>query len=60
MAEVIETAPTPDVEVCVHRWVLESPVGEVTHGTCKLCGEIRDFTERRPGVSFYSRTPRVR
>jgi len=60
MAERIEAAAAPDIEMCVHRWVLESPVGEVTHGTCKLCGEVRDFTDKRPSASFYSRTPRVR
>jgi hypothetical protein len=60
MAELTEAAPELDIDVCVHRWMLESPVGEVTHGTCKLCGQLRDFTDKRPSASFYSRTPRIR
>jgi hypothetical protein len=28
---------------CTHHWVIDTPSGPVSHGTCKRCGEIRDF-----------------
>jgi hypothetical protein len=42
-------APAPAVEEiakpagCAHRWVLESPDGEMSHGVCRVCGAERDF-----------------
>ena len=29
--------------VCVHRWVIESPEGETSHGTCRVCGAEKEF-----------------
>jgi hypothetical protein len=28
---------------CRHHWVIASPEGATSVGTCKLCGEIREF-----------------
>lgn len=29
--------------VCVHRWVIESPEGETSHGMCRVCGAEKEF-----------------
>ena len=36
---------------CVHFWQIESPNGPISAGTCKLCGEMREFRN-----SMYSST----
>ena len=28
---------------CTHRWVIDSPNGPTSMGTCKLCGADREF-----------------
>ena len=28
---------------CGHHWVIESPNGPTSTGTCRRCGEIREF-----------------
>ncbi len=28
---------------CTHHWIIEMPDGPVSAGTCKLCGETREF-----------------
>lgn len=39
--------PQPQIEevgpVCAHRWRIESPNGETSHGVCRICGAERDF-----------------
>jgi hypothetical protein len=47
---VAPAAPTPVVDatgvigpVCVHRWVIESPNGETSHGRCRHCGAEKEF-----------------
>ena len=36
---------------CIHFWVIESPNGPTSIGTCKLCTEVREFRN-----SMYSST----
>ena len=36
---------------CAHFWVIESPNGPISAGTCKMCGEMREFRN-----SMYSST----
>ena len=33
----------PVAAECTHHWVIDTPSGPVSHGTCKRCGEIREF-----------------
>jgi hypothetical protein len=33
--------------VCVHRWLIATPVGELCCGTCRFCGAERKFTNER-------------
>jgi hypothetical protein len=28
---------------CCHRWLIESPSGPTSAGTCRDCGEMREF-----------------
>ncbi|MCH8198674.1 MAG: hypothetical protein IIA54_01210 [Chloroflexi bacterium] len=28
---------------CPHHWVIDSPNGPTSTGTCRVCGEIREF-----------------
>ena len=30
-------------ESCRHHWVIEAPEGPVSQGSCRACGEIRQF-----------------
>jgi len=46
MVNKLEAAPVkkPDkLERCCHYWVVESPNGPTSRGTCKFCGEIKEF-----------------
>lgn len=36
--------PTAIVEnACRHHWLIDRPSGPVSKGTCRVCGEIREF-----------------
>ena len=44
------TAPSPENQkkldefiVCAHHWVIDTPSGPVSQGTCNMCGEVREF-----------------
>ncbi len=28
---------------CAHHWVIDAASGLVSQGTCKVCGEVREF-----------------
>ncbi len=30
--------------VCAHHWVIDAASGPVSPGTCKVCGEVRKFS----------------
>ena len=36
-------AEEPEVPVCRHHWVIESPQGATSVGRCKICSEVREF-----------------
>jgi hypothetical protein len=42
-AEAVAEAPT-----CKHHWVIESPNGEFSRGSCKVCGEEKQFRNSTP------------
>jgi len=35
-------------EACVHHWIVESPNGEKSKGTCKKCGSVDAFYNTLP------------
>lgn len=46
MVNKLETAPAKTLDKqdrCCHYWVVESPNGPTSRGTCKLCGAVREF-----------------
>ncbi len=40
---------------CTHHWLIDSPQGPVSAGTCKLCGETQDFQNVYSPASKYWR-----
>ena len=34
---------TPEGPICQHHWKIASPRGALSEGTCKRCGEVREF-----------------
>jgi hypothetical protein len=46
MEDASEVLP-PMTAMCVHHWVLGMPASGVTSGTCRDCGELREFTDQR-------------
>jgi hypothetical protein len=42
-AQVYQDAEEEEVPSCRHHWVIESPHGATSLGTCKVCGEEREF-----------------
>lgn len=51
MAQHTTIAPAPEVEdtsaataaVCRHHWVIQPADGPVSDGSCRICGESREF-----------------
>ena len=51
MAQQTTIAPAPEVEnnaaataaVCRHHWVIQAADGPVSNGSCRICGETREF-----------------
>ncbi len=41
--EQAEEVQEEEVPRCRHHWVIESPQGATSMGTCKVCGEVREF-----------------
>lgn len=37
---------------CLHHWVIEKPAGPTSKGTCRQCGEARDFQNYIEGSSW--------
>jgi hypothetical protein len=42
MTQVTEAA-VPQQVACCHHWMIESPNGPTSYGTCRSCGEVREF-----------------
>ncbi len=45
---------------CKHYWVIESPHGPVSTGTCKLCSEHREFWNSIPTTGWERRADRTK
>ena len=42
MTQVTEYAAEPHAGCC-HHWMIEAPNGPTSFGTCRSCGEVREF-----------------
>ena len=31
------------VEACPHHWIIDTPTGPISMGTCRICGKQREF-----------------
>ncbi|MFO8101453.1 MAG: hypothetical protein R6U37_04685 [Dehalococcoidia bacterium] len=51
-SKLLERSVGPDgekeYETCVHHWIIESPTGPVSKGTCKKCGAEKEFSNYFP------------
>ena len=50
-----ELAETPEVRHltgCEHHWVIDKPAGPTSRGTCRACGEERDFQNYVEGAGW--------
>ena len=45
-AEVLE-AP-----ICAHQWLIDTPAGKFSKGTCRLCGEEKQFQNYIEGSAW--------
>ncbi len=46
-----------EVVACTHHWIIETPEGPVSKGTCRMCGAEREFSnsiEYHGGTSHLS------
>jgi hypothetical protein len=60
-APILEvTAPAPAPSDHAHRWRIESPEGEFSRGTCKICGEERMFPNSAEDYLWERDTPQSR
>ena len=41
--ELLALEATQELSGCQHHWLIERPAGPVSKGTCRSCGEARDF-----------------
>ena len=41
--EPLAPEATQKRSACLHHWVIDPPKGRVSKGTCRSCGEERDF-----------------
>lgn len=46
--------PVAPVNECAHHWILMAPSGNSTAGTCKHCGENRQFNDANQAPGRYS------
>ncbi len=46
------------VSDCVHHWMIDSPNGPVSRGTCKVCGESSEFKNSIQGSGWDRESPR--
>ena len=42
---------------CKHHWLIDSPNGPTSQGTCKLCGQRNEFKNSTQGLRLGPREP---
>ena len=52
--EAVLEADVQELAGCQHHWVIDRPAGPVSKGTCRLCGEVRDFMNYVEGGAWGS------
>ena len=40
-------------EQCHHHWVIESASGPTSRGVCRLCGTVKEFSNRIPDTRWH-------
>jgi len=39
----LSETPLTETPTCIHRWVIETPNGEMSRGVCRYCGAEKEF-----------------
>jgi len=47
-APAVQEQEAPAAPECRHHWLIESPQGATSWGTCKICGAQREFINSAP------------
>ena len=42
---------------CMHHWMIDSPNGPTSKGTCKLCGQESEFRNSAQGTGWDRESP---
>ena len=45
---------------CKHHWLIDSPNGPTSQGTCKLCGQRNEFKNSTQGSGWDRESPQAR
>ncbi len=56
----LAAARAADDSDCKHHWVIESPRGPVSVGTCKNCSQEREFWNSLPNTGWERRTEKAK
>src|SRR3989344_7710667 len=56
-SHITVTNPNPEVtpsqgDICRHHWIIETPNGPTSNGTCKNCGDERPFVNYKVDESY--------
>lgn len=54
------STPLPDRTACEHHWQIASPNGPTSTGTCRVCGEVREFKNSIQITSWESESSHLR
>ena len=52
-AAAADEQPEAASDGCVHHWVIDPPNGAVSKGSCKVCGEEKEFRNSFEYSSWY-------
>ncbi len=50
--EIAVITEARDLSGCEHHWVIDKPAGPTSRGTCRSCGEERDFQNYIEGTGW--------
>ena len=48
----LEVEATQERSACQHHWVIDPPSGPISKGTCRCCGEEREFQNYHEGARW--------
>jgi hypothetical protein len=49
----VELENTREITACAHWWKIEQASGHMSRGTCRRCGEVREFYNSMPDFNAF-------